>query len=127
MFIPIQIGIADVIDILVVAVLLYTATAWLKRTRAAFIIRGIFILAAFYIVVRYLDLQLTAWIFQGFIAIFLIIIVVIFQEELRQIFERIAVLGLGTREARPLSSDTADILVRTVSDMAQDNSAGRIG
>ena len=120
MFIPIQIGIADVIDILVVAVLLYTATAWLKRTRAAFIIRGIFILAAFYIVVRYLDLQLTAWIFQGFIAIFLIIIVVIFQEELRQIFERIAVWGLGTREARPLRSDTADILVRTVSDLAKD-------
>ena len=40
------IGIPDVIDILVVAVLLYTATAFLKQTRAAFIIRGIFIIAA---------------------------------------------------------------------------------
>ena len=45
MFTPfLNIGITDVVDILVVAVLLYTATAWLKDTRAAFIIRGIFIL-----------------------------------------------------------------------------------
>ena len=114
-----NIGIADLIDILVVAVLLYTATAFLKQTRAAFIIRGIFILAAIYILARYLDLQLTAWIFQGFFAIFLIIIVVIFQEELRQIFERIAVWSLR-KGSRPLRSDTGDILVGTVADLAKD-------
>lgn len=53
MFTPfLNIGIADVVDILVGAILLYTATAWLKQTRAAFIIRGIFVLAAIYIVAR---------------------------------------------------------------------------
>lgn len=75
-------------DIFVAAILLYTATAFLKQTRAEFIIRGIFNLAVIYIVARYFDLQLTAWIFHGFFAIFLIIMVVIFQEEFRQIFER---------------------------------------
>ena len=120
MFTPFfNIGIADVIDILVVAVLLYTATAFLKQTRAAFIIRGIFILAAIYILARYLDLQLTAWIFQGFFAIFLIIIVVIFQEELRQIFERIAVWSLAPKGAAPLGSDTSDVLVKTIDDLAK--------
>src|ERR1041385_3976372 len=121
MFTPFfNIGVADVIDILVVTVLLYTATAWLRQTRAAFVIRGIFILAAVYIVARYLDLQLTAWLFQGFFAIFLIIIVVIFQEELRQIFERIAVWSLATKPLRPLRSDAVDILVSTLSDLAKD-------
>ena len=115
-----NIGITDVIDILVVAVLLYTATAFLKQTRAAFIIRGIFILAAVYIIARYLDLQLTAWIFQGFFAIFLIIIVVIFQEELRQIFERIAVWSLAPKAVRPLRSNTVDILVGALADLAKD-------
>src|SRR5688572_229367 len=120
MFTPFSnIGIPDIIDILFVAVLLYTATAFLKQTRAAFIIRGIFILAAIYILARYLDLQLTAWIFQGFFAIFLIIIVVIFQEELRQIFERIAVWSL-TRDDPSLRSDAADILIGTVADLAKD-------
>ena len=121
MFAPfLNISIPDVIDILFVAVLLYTATAFLKQTRAAFIIRGIFILAAIYILARYLDLQLTAWLFQGFFAIFLIIIVVIFQEELRQIFERIAVWSLAGKGGRPLRSNTADILVGTVADLAKD-------
>lgn len=121
MFTPfLNIGISDIIDIIVVAVLLYTATAFLKQTRAAFIIRGIFILAAIYILARYLDLQLTAWIFQGFFAIFLIIIVVIFQEELRQIFERIAVWGLARKSGRSLRSNTADVLVGTVADFAKD-------
>lgn len=121
MFTPFfNIGIADVVDILVVAVLLYTATAFLKQTRAAFIIRGIFILAAIYIIARYLDLQLTAWLFQGFFAIFLIIIVVIFQEELRQIFERIAVWSLAPKGIAPLRSNTADILVGTLADLAKD-------
>jgi diadenylate cyclase len=121
MFTPFSnIGIPDIIDILFVAVLLYTATAFLKQTRAAFIIRGIFILAAIYILARYLDLQLTAWIFQGFFAIFLIIIVVIFQEELRQIFERIAVWSLAPKGDRSLRSNTADVLVGTVADLAKD-------
>ncbi len=114
-----NIGFADIADILVVAVLLYTATVWLKQTRAAFIIRGIFILAAVYIIARYFDLQLTAWLFQGFFAIFLIIIVVIFQEELRQIFERIAVWSLA-KGSRPLRSDAIDILVGTLADLAKD-------
>lgn len=121
MFAPFyNIGFADVVDILVVAVLLYTATAWLRQTRAAFIIRGIFILAAVYILARYLDLQLTAWLFQGFFAIFLIIIVVIFQEELRQIFERIAVWSWSPAAVRPLRSDAVDILVGTLADLAKD-------
>ncbi len=121
MFTPFfNIGLADVVDILVVAVLLYTATAWLRQTRAAFIIRGIFTLAAVYIIARYLDLQLTAWLFQGFFAIFLIIIVVIFQEELRQIFERIAVWSWATKASRPLRSDAVDILVGTLADLAKD-------
>ena len=121
MFTPFfNIGVADVIDILVVTVLLYTATAWLRQTQAAFVIRGIFVLAAVYIVARYLDLQLTAWLFQGFFAIFLIIIVVIFQEELRQIFERIAVWSLATKPPRPLRSDAVDILVGTLADLAKE-------
>ena len=102
------------------AVLLYTAIAFLKQTRAAFIIRGIFILATIYILARYFDLQLTAWLFQGFFAIFLIIIVVIFQEELRQIFERIAVWSLVPTAAPSLRSDAADVLIGTVADLAKE-------
>ncbi len=114
-----MIGLTDIIDVAFVAVLLYTAIVWAKRTRAAFVVRGILILGAVYLLARELDLQLTAWIFQGFFAIFLIIIVVIFQEELRQIFERIAMWSLTSRSGT-LRSGAVDVLVRTVADMAKD-------
>src|SRR5687767_12463236 len=110
----------EVIDVIFVAILLYTAIVWARQTRAAFVVRGIIILGAIYIIARYLDLQMTAWIFQGFFAIFLIMIVVIFQEELRQFFERIAVWSLTRKRVPALGSSTADILVRTVADLAKE-------
>ncbi len=109
----------EVIDILFVAVMLYTAIVWARRTRAALVVRGILILGSVYIIARYLDLQMTAWIFQGFFAVFLIMIVVIFQEELRQMFERVALWSLTSRPASPLRSTTVDILVRTLVDLAK--------
>jgi diadenylate cyclase len=104
-----------------VAVLLYTAIVWARQTRAAFVVRGILILGGIYIIARYLDLQMTAWVFQGFFAIFLIMIVVIFQEELRQFFERIAVWSLARKRVPALGSQTSDILVRTLSDLAKEH------
>ena len=73
------------------------------------------------IIARYLDLQMTAWVFQGFFAIFLIMIVVIFQEELRQFFERIAVWSLARKRVPALGSNTSDILVRTLADLAKEH------
>src|ERR1051325_9668735 len=119
-FLP-DISPAEIVDIIFVAVLLYTAIVWAQRTRAAFVVRGIIILGAIYIIARYLDLQMTAWIFQVFFAIFLIMIVVIFQEELRQMFERIALCSLARKRAPAIGSSTTDILVRTVADLAKEH------
>jgi diadenylate cyclase len=115
------ITLSEVIDIIFVAILLYTAIVWAQRTRAVFVVRGIVILGAIYIIARYLDLQMTAWVFQGFFAIFLIMIVVIFQEELRQLFEQIAVWSLARKRIPPLGSTTTDILVRTLADLAKEH------
>jgi uncharacterized protein (TIGR00159 family) len=115
-----DIGLTDIVDIVFVAVLLYTVMVWVKRTRASLVVMGIFILGAVYMLARQLELQLTAWIFQGFFAILLIIIVVIFQEELRQIFERVAVWSFGKKGIhRSLRSDTTDVLIRCLADLAK--------
>jgi uncharacterized protein (TIGR00159 family) len=116
----------ETLDIIFVAILLYTAIVWARQTRAAFVVRGILILGSIYIVAKYLELQMTAWIFQGFFAIFLIMIVVIFQEELRQVFERIAVWSLARKRVSALGSSTADILVRTLAAMAKERTGALI-
>ena len=114
------ISLADVIDIACVTLLLYTAIVWFRKTRATLVFVGIFILGAVYIFARQLDLQLTTWILQGFFAIFLIILVVIFQEELRQIFERIAIWSLGRQDSPAVRSSAVDVIVGTLADLAKD-------
>jgi uncharacterized protein (TIGR00159 family) len=96
---------------------------WIRRTHAALVAFGVLVLGAFYLGARAAGLQLTAWIFQGFFAIFLIVIVVIFQEELRQLFERVAMWSLGRRQRDVVHATPVDILIQALRDLAR----GRVG
>src|SRR6185295_12429837 len=79
-----------------------------------------FILAGVYLLARGLNLVLTAYIFQGFFAVFLIALVVIFQEELRHFFERIAVWSLGGKTPSPMQSYEVEAVVRAVGEMSRE-------
>ncbi len=116
----IAIHLNDVVDVLVVTALLYTLLVWLRRTQAAFVALGITIVGALALVARYFDLRLTAWIFQGFFAVFLVVIVVIFQEELRQFFERLGVFSLRRGRMRARGSQPIDMLLTSAADFARD-------
>jgi diadenylate cyclase len=115
-----EMRLTDVIDILFVTALLSAAIIWIRRTEAVLVATGIAILGGIYGLARTLGLQLTAWIFQGFFAISVVIIVVIFQEELRQLFERLAVWSLGRRERAVAGLGLTDVLVKCVADFARD-------
>src|SRR5262245_64903385 len=111
------ISIGDLIDIVLVTTMVYTAVVWIRRTQAAFVAIGLFVLAGVYVLAEAFDLQLTTAIFRGFFAISVVIVVVLFQEELRGLFER---LGLwSVRRGRRLGAAQSlpvDILVETLSD-----------
>jgi uncharacterized protein (TIGR00159 family) len=103
---PLKPPLSDAIDIAVVAALIYALLSWMRGTRAHLPLLGVAILGAVYLVARQLGLALTASLFQGFFAVAVVVLVVIFQAELRQVFERIAVWGLrrrrGAAESDPL-------------------------
>ena len=95
-----EIGFADVIDVAVVGLMLWALIAWSRRVRANLALLGLAFLGAFYLIALQLDLRLTAWLFQGFFAVVVILLVVVFQDDLRRLFEQIAVLGLRRRPVR---------------------------
>ena len=109
----------DFVDVFVVTLLFWGALVWLRRTRALFAFLGLSILATIYLAARQLGLELAAWIFQGFSAVFLILIVVVFQEDLRRLLEQIGAWGIGLRRSAP-TQDAADVVVRTVATLVQD-------
>jgi diadenylate cyclase len=115
------ISFSEIVDIIFVAILLYAAILWAQRTRAVFVARGILILGVIFLIARYFDLQMTAWVFQGFFAVLVIVIVVIFQEELRRMFEHIALWSVIGGRVPTLPSTSIDTLVRTVADLARDH------
>ena len=78
---------------------------------------GLGLIAGFYLVAIQLELQLTAWFFQGFFAVLVVLLVVVFQDDLRRLFEQIAVLSLRRRPA-PTPVDGITILVRTLLQLA---------
>src|SRR5262245_42361857 len=108
----------DLVDILLVTILVYTAVVGIRRTQAAFVAIGLFLLAVLYVLAEAFDLQLTTAIFRSFFAISVVIIVVLFQEELRQLFERLGVWSLRRRRGGPPSAP-ADMLVEALTDMAR--------
>src|SRR5262249_21799388 len=59
----------DVVDILLVTVLVYTAVVWIRRTQAGFVAIGLFLLAALYVRAEAFDLQPTTANFRHFFRI----------------------------------------------------------
>ena len=119
-----DIGISDIIDIVVMSVVIYSVLVWFKRTKAIFIVTGMFILGAGYLLARELGLTLMVTVFQGFFAIFLIAVVVIFQEEIKQFFEFLARIttspGNKGKRLTEIPRSEIDILVSTLSDLASE-------
>jgi len=109
----------DAIDILLVTGLLYAAIVWFRRSRASLVAIGVIVFAGIYTLARVFELQLTTWIFQGIFAVLLLILVVIFQEELRQVFESLALWGLRRTAVASTSQQTADIIVEALANLSR--------
>ena len=125
-----EIGLSGLLDILIVTLVIYTFLVVLKRTRrSGLIFTGIVIVGAIYLLARKLNLLLTVALLQGFFAVILVALIVIFQEDLRFFFERMAALWLerglpGYKRRRTrLPRREVEILARTLGDLAR----GKIG
>ena len=117
-----HIAVPDVLDMLLVGSLIYGLLLWFKRTRAAFVALGLLLLAVVYTVAFLAGMYMTVRIFQGFFAVFIGAVIVIFQEEIRSVFERIAVWSLtgGVLKSAPTHRQV-EILVRSLGDLARDH------
>lgn len=120
-------GVSGILDIAFMALLIYIALLWFQETRTGFVLVGILIVFGLYLGARELNLTLTKTIFEKFFAVFLIALVIIFQEDLRHFFERVAVWILNRRlmgrKLPRLQPAQVHILLRTLHDLA----ANKIG
>ncbi|HQL00996.1 MAG TPA: diadenylate cyclase [Smithellaceae bacterium] len=98
-----SIRVPDILDMAIIAVMIFALLMWFKTRASRYVLVGIFFLGVIYLAARFFQLYLTVIVLQGFFAILLFVLVVIFQEDLRGFFERLAMLGNLRRQPRPLS------------------------
>jgi uncharacterized protein (TIGR00159 family) len=113
--------ILDAIDIAIISFMISAILIWFKDRASRFVFFGITLLGIIYILARFFELYLTTVFLQSFFAILLFVLVVIFQEDFRRFFERIAMLGRFRKMFSPATAfnESTDILAETAADFAR--------
>lgn len=113
--------IQDFFDIVIISIMISAVLIWFKGRASRFVFIGISLLGLIYVMARFFQLYLTTVVLQGFFAILLFVLVVIFQEDLRRFFERLAILGRLRRKIRATlpHSQTAEIIAQAVANFSR--------
>lgn len=90
--VPSFIRIQDVADILIMTFLLYQLYSWFRRTRAMQVLLGLGVVSLIYFATRFLGLYMTSWILQELGTVLIVLIIVVFQAEIRQALYRFSLL-----------------------------------
>ena len=87
-FVP-KITFKNLIEIAIIAILVYEMLIWIKNTRAWTLLKGIIFILAFFLAAAILELDTILWLLEKTSYIAVTAIIVIFQPELRKVLEQL--------------------------------------
>lgn len=122
-----SVHITDIIDIIIVAIVIYTVIHWIKETRAWSLFRGLMVIAMFSLLSYNLHFYTITWIIERTFSVGVIAVIIIFQPELRKALEQIGASGFssvtGLLQTKPsddrLSPQDANEIVEACVKMAE--------
>ena len=120
------VGFRDVVDILLVAVILYKSYEMLKDTRAITLAKGLFVMMGVALGAYILELHAIYWLLSKSIYLLFMALPIVFQPELRRALERIG-QGKFLGSAVYLNAEEADTLVNEIGKVVFSMSAKKIG
>jgi len=84
-----KIYITDIIEIIILAFLIYHLVKWIKNTRAWTLVKGIVVILLFWFIAVIFNLNVVKWIISNTIDVGIIAILIVFQPELRKALEQL--------------------------------------
>ena len=117
-------GIADIIDILIVAFIIYRAIWFVRKTNSYNLAKGVLVILLALLASYVFDLRMIYFLLSHAVEIGLLALVVLFQPELRRLLERMGRSFSATRTASTPEMETA--IAETVQ-ACEDMSASRTG
>ncbi|MDY6268459.1 MAG: diadenylate cyclase CdaA [Selenomonadaceae bacterium] len=86
------VGFLDILDILIVAIILYKVYEMLQDTRAITLVKGLLVLLGITLVCNWMELHVISWLLQKTVTLIFVALPIVFQPELRRALEH---LGQG--------------------------------
>lgn len=81
--------IIDVLEIVIIAFIVYNVIKWVRSTRAWMPVKGLMILLAFWLVASLLKMDVILWILNNTIGVGITAIIIVFQPEIRRALEQL--------------------------------------
>ena len=122
-----SIKITDIIDILIVAYILYRVLGMIKETRAQQLFRGVLLIVGVFLASELFDLSLLNWLLTRLITVGLIGVMILFQPEIRRALEQIGRRGALTSQFRDIGKEELYATVHKIVDAVDDFSSTRTG
>ena len=121
------IGFNDILDIAVVAFVVYKILGFIKRSRAEQLVKGLLIVVVAAGLSDLLDLYTLNWLLRGSLAVGVIALVVVFQPELRRGLESLGRSKLLKSSFAQVDQDKAQVLIREFKAALRELSDSRTG
>lgn len=115
----------DVLDVVVVSLILYGAIAWIRRSASSNMVVACIGLGLLYLLAREFDLYLTRSLLQAVLAVAVIAVVIVFQDDIRRLLDRV---GAWPWKRPPrTTADASSAVIDTLVNTAEHLSRSRVG
>lgn len=122
-----EMNIKDIIEILIIAFLVYQIMVWIKNTKAWMLLKGIIVLGLFILLAALFQMNTILWLAKNSLTVMATAAIVVFQPELRRALEKIgekkfisSVVPFDTNKERGrFGEETVDAIIDAVYSMSR--------
>ncbi len=122
-----RLGIIDIIDILIVAVIIYELILLTRHTRGSALLKGLFLLFVIVVLSSILGLTSLNWLMMAVLQNGALVLVILFQPELRKMLERMGRSRIVTKSNKWSYDDDNEVIINEIIQTVVDLSQRRVG
>ncbi|MCL2079350.1 MAG: diadenylate cyclase CdaA [Oscillospiraceae bacterium] len=106
----------DIIDILIIAFLIYRVLSIMQKTSASSVIKGLLILLAAAWIANFFNMNILTYLLRQVMQLGILVIVVLFQPEIRKLFEKMGTANFGGIFRKRRRYDNIEAVIQNVAE-----------
>lgn len=114
-----QVRPTDILEIFIIAFVLYHVLVWVKNTRTWFLLRGVIVILGFFGIAAVLELNTILYIAQHSLSVIVLAVVVVFQPELRRALEQLGKNNVLINLFSPVEDEAKGFDDRTIEELVR--------